>query len=68
MEDSKPGSAAGPCPSCGGALARGLSECPRCGSMTPLNISADPASLVKRLAGILALAAVGFFVKVLLLD
>ena len=67
MLDSKPGSDAGPCPSCGGELERGLSECPRCGDMTPLRISADPAALVKRLAGILVFVAVGLFFKLLLL-
>ena len=66
MHDSKPGSDADPCPSCGGELERGLSECPHCGGMTPLRISADPAALVKRLAGILAVIAVGLVVKLLL--
>ena len=67
MQDSKPGSDAAPCPSCGGELERGLSECPRCGEMAPLNISANPVALVKRLAGILAVIAVGLVVKLLLL-
>ena len=55
------------CPSCGRELDRGLSECPHCGSMTPLRISLDPKSLFKHLALILVFVTVGLFVKLLLL-
>ena len=68
MQQDEPDTESTPCPSCGGELDRGLSECPHCGEMAPLRISLDPKSLVKWLARILVLAAVGVFVKLVLLD
>ena len=68
MQQGEPDSEAVPCPSCGGELGRGLSECPHCGSMAPLRISLDPMSPVKWLVRILVFVAVGVFVKILLLS
>ena len=67
MQKYKPVVPLVPCPACGRELNRGLSECPHCGSMTPLRISLDGKSLAKWLVRILVLAAVAFVVKILLL-
>ena len=45
----------------------GHPPCPHCGDLPPLRLSLDPKSLVKWLVRILILAAVGFFVKLVLL-
>jgi uncharacterized protein (UPF0212 family) len=68
MQQGKSGVGSTACPSCGGEIDRGLSECPHCGSMTPLRISLDPKALGKWLVRIVMLAAIGFAVKLLLMS
>ena len=67
MQQGKPNGDTVPCPSCGGEMEWGVSECPHCGSMAPLRISADPKSLVKQLAKILTIIAVGLILKLFLM-